>query len=112
MTDYIFIYLIVALNTTCQLMLIWRQKLEANERRKFCSMAIAIPIIIMVTMRLLIAGGAIHGSVAEQSLVEQYVTKSISILLIAGPWFVTIAAIIAKMKMRTVLKKQTALESN
>jgi hypothetical protein len=105
MTDYIFIYLIVALNTTCQLMLIWRQKLEANERRKYFSLAIAIPLVIMVTMRFLIAGGAIHGSVAEQSLVEQYITKGTSILLIAGPWFVTIAAVMAKMKSRALLIK-------
>ena len=106
MTDYVFIYLIVALNTTCQLMLIWRQKLEVNKRRKFCSLAIAIPVAIMVTMRLLIACGAINGSVAEQSMFEQYFTKGISILLIAGPWFVTIAAIMAKIKNRVLLQKQ------
>jgi hypothetical protein len=69
-------------------------------------MAIAIPLVIMVTTRLMIAGGVIHGSVAEQSLVEQYFTKGTSILLIAGPWFVTIAAIAAKMKTRALLAKQ------
>jgi len=105
MADYIFIYLIVTLNTLCQLMLIWRQRLAANERRKFCSIAIAIPVVLMVTMRLLITGGAIHGSVAEQSLGEQFFTKGTSILLIAGPWLVTIAAILAKMRNRALLNK-------
>jgi hypothetical protein len=106
MSDYVFIYLIVALNTTCQLMLIWRQKLEANERRKFFCLAIAIPVVMMVSMRLLIAGGVLPGHVSEQSLVEQYFTKSMSILLIAGPWFVTFASIMVKMKNRALLKKQ------
>ncbi|HXE98155.1 MAG TPA: hypothetical protein VN642_17250 [Dongiaceae bacterium] len=103
MSDYVFIYLIVALNTLCQIMLIWRQKLDS--RWKFCSFAIAIPVVLMVSMRLLIASGVIHGHVAEQSLVEQYFTKGTSILLIAGPWLVTLAALQAKMKNRVLLKK-------
>jgi hypothetical protein len=109
MYDYLFIYLIVAFNTLCQLMLIWRQKLDSGVKWKFCSFAIAIPVVMMVSMRILIASGAIHGHVAEQSLFEQYLTKSASILLIAGPWLVTLAAIKAKMKTRALLKKQTAM---
>jgi hypothetical protein len=59
----------------------------------------------MLAMRLLIASGSIHGLVAEQSPVEQYLTKGTSMLLIAGPWFVTFAAIMAKMKNSALLKK-------
>lgn len=109
MYDHILIYLIVALNLSCQVMLIWRLKLEAKEKWKFISIAIAIPVLIMVTMRLLIFSGAIHGHVADQSLVEHYITKSSSVLLIAGPWLVTIAAIIAKMKTRASLKKHAVM---
>jgi hypothetical protein len=57
-------------------------------------------------MRLLIVSGMIHGRVVDQSLVEQYLTKGTSMLLIAGPWFVTFAAILAKMKNRALLKNQ------
>jgi hypothetical protein len=60
----------------------------------------------MLTMRLLIANGTIHGLVAEQSPAEQYLTKGTSMLLIAGPWFVTFAALMAKMKNSALLKKQ------
>jgi hypothetical protein len=57
-------------------------------------------------MRLLIASGTIHGLVAEQSPAEQYLTKGTSMLLIAGPWFVTFAAIFENMKHRALLRKQ------
>jgi hypothetical protein len=57
-------------------------------------------------MRLLIVSGMIHGRVVDQSLVEQYLTKGTSMLLIAGPWFVTFAAVLAKMKNRALLKNQ------
>jgi hypothetical protein len=105
MYDQLFIYLIVALNTCCQLMLIWRQKFPAGEKRKYCVYAVAIPVLVMLSMRLLIASGMIHGRVADQTSVEQYITKSASILLIAGPWLVTIAAILTKMRNRVLLKK-------
>lgn len=106
MSDQLLIYLIVALNTICQLMLIWRQKLATGIKWKFCWSAVAIPALIMVSMRLLIANGTIHGHVAEQTLVEQYITKGTSVLLIAGPWLVTLAAILVKMRNRALLKKQ------
>jgi hypothetical protein len=108
MHDHVLIYLIVALNALCQLMLIWRQKLAASVRWKYCCLAIAIPVVIMVSMRLMIASGTIHGRVAEQSLFEQYITKANSILLIAGPWLVTLAVLLAKMRDRALLKKQEA----
>ena len=104
MYDKVFIYLIVALNTCCQLMLIWRQKFPGGEKRKFCIYAVAIPVAVMVSMRLLIAGGMIHGRVADQSPTEHYITTAASILLIAGPWLVTLAAIFSKKRQRTVIK--------
>lgn len=108
MSDQLLIYLIVALNVACQLMLIWRQKFATGVKWKFCCLAVAVPAVIMVTMRLLIAGGTIHGRIAEQPLVEQYITNGASMLLIAGPWLVTLAAILTKMKNRALLKKHAA----
>lgn len=108
MHDQVLIYLIVALNALCQLMLIWRQKLAANVKWKYCGLAIAIPLVIMVAMRLMIASGTIHGRVAEQSLVELYLTKGAGMLLIAGPWMVTLIALLARMRDRGLLKKQAA----
>jgi hypothetical protein len=99
------IYLIVALNIACQLMLIWRLRLSTALQRKLISLAVAIPLIVMVTIRILIANGMIHGHISEQSFVEQAITKGTSILLIAGPWLVTIAAIAAKIKTRALLIK-------
>jgi len=89
MPDQILIYLIVALNALCQLMLIWRQKLAPGLKWKYCCLAIAIPAMIMVSMRLFVAGGMIHGRVADQTVVERYITTVASILLLAGPWLVT-----------------------
>ncbi|MEI6207596.1 MAG: hypothetical protein WCP20_12510 [Desulfuromonadales bacterium] len=102
MSDHVLIYLIVILNALCQTMLIWRQKLEPRTRWQFCCLAIAIPLAIMVAMRFLIANGIIHGRVADQSLVEQYITKGTSVLLIAGPWLVTVVAIINRRRHRLV----------
>ena len=107
MADTIFIYLIVALNTCCQIMLIWRQKLPVGDKKKYIGLAVGIPVLIMVSMRLLIANGTIQGHVAEQSPVELFITRSASILLIAGPWFATIAAVIKNRRNRILLKSQT-----
>jgi hypothetical protein len=101
MHDKVFIYLIVVLNTCCQLMLIWRLKFPAGEKKKFCVFAIAIPLVVMLSMRLLIAGGMIHGRVADQTPVEHYITMAASILLVSGPWLVTLAAIFSKKRLRT-----------
>ena len=100
------IYVIVTINMLCQALLIWRLKITRNEKWIFGSLAIAIPVIIMIVMRLLIASGTIHGRIAEQNFLEQYITKGTSILLVAGPWLVTLTAIIVKVKSRTLLKKQ------
>ncbi len=98
MSDHIFIYLIVAFNAFCQLLLIRRQKLAHTIKWRVCCFAGAFPIVIMVLMRLLIVTGLIHGNVAEQTLAEHSLTKVASILLIAGPWLVTLAVILTKMK--------------
>ena len=104
MADKIFIYLIVALNTACQLMLIWRLRFTPFEKRKFCIIAVAIPLLLMVSIRLLIAGGIIHGRVADQSPMEHLITMAASFLLVAGPWGVTLAAIFSRKRQRTVIK--------
>ena len=108
MFDQVIIYLIVALNAFCQLMLIWRQKFPAGQRNRYCLWAVAIPLSLMLSMRLLIAAGLIHGRVAEQSHPEHILTTVTSMLLVAGPWFVTVAAVMARRRMRAVMKVQTA----
>ena len=100
MSDQITIYLIVALNIICQIMLIRRQTIAKNIKRNLCFLAAAIPAFIMLTMRVLIVGEIISEQVVEQSSVEQFITKLASILLIAGPWMVTLAAIITKLRNR------------
>jgi hypothetical protein len=87
-------------------MLIWRQRLPAILQWKLISLAVSIPLLIMVTMRMLIACGMIQGHISEQSLIEQFITKGTSIFLIAGPWFVTFAAVMARVKNRSILCKQ------
>ena len=108
MTDQVCIYLIVALNTCCQIMLIWRQKFTDGMKWRFCCSALAIPVLIMILVRLLIVSGTIHGRVADQSPVEHYITLGTSILLIAGPWLVTLAAITVKIRNRALLKRSVA----
>jgi hypothetical protein len=110
MSDHVFIYLIVAFNSICQIMLIRRQKLASNVKWKFCCLAAAIPVVIMLSMRLLIVSGTIHEYVAEQSPIEHSITEGVSILLIAGPWLVTIAAILTRIKNRVKPPSQTVEE--
>jgi hypothetical protein len=102
MPDQILIYLIVALNALCQVMLIWRQKLAPGVKWKYCSSAIAIPTLIMVAMRLFIAGGMIHGRVADQVPIERYITTIASILLLAGPWLVTLTTLFNRKRQSMV----------
>jgi hypothetical protein len=108
MYDKVFIYLIVALNTGCQIMLIWRQKFPAGVKKNFCIYAVAIPVSVMLSMRLMIASGMIHGRVADQTPIEHYITTAASILLVAGPWLVTLAAIFSKKRQRTAIKIHSA----
>lgn len=106
MPNNILIYLIVALNAGCQAMLIWRMKLDHYAKWKYCSLTVVIPLLIAMAMRLMVAMGVVHGRVAEQVGIERLVTSLASMLLIAGPLIVTGAAILMKMKIRSLLKKQ------
>ena len=107
MTDQVFIYVIVSFNAFCQIMLIWRQKFVSTLKWKFCCAAIAIPLALMLLMRLLIEGGMIHGNVADQPLLERYITHGASMLLIAGPWLVTLAAILTRIRHQAMSPSQT-----
>jgi ABC-type multidrug transport system permease subunit len=104
MYDHILIYVIVSLNALCQLMLIWRQKRINNVRWLFMAIAVALPLLTAVIMRTLVACGAINGHVAEQSRTEHLVTSTMSMLLIAGPWLVTFAAVFTtRARKRTTI---------
>jgi hypothetical protein len=104
MPDEVFIYLIVALNALVQLMLIRQLKFPPGGRRKFYLSAVAIPVFIMLSTRLLIASGVIHSRVADQSAAEHMFTGAASILLMAGPWFVTLFAILDRRRRAWVKK--------
>ncbi len=112
MSDQVFIYLIVALNTLVQLMLIGRLIFPAGGKRKYYLFAVAIPVLVMLSMRLLIAVGIIHGRVADQSAIEQHFTTAASILLMAGPWLVTLVAILDKQRKGCVNKTRTGLKGS
>jgi hypothetical protein len=108
MPDHLLIYLIVLLNALTQAMLIWRLKLSPAIKWIFCCSAIAVPILLAVSMRLLIAQGAIHARIADQTFIEQLITKGSSVLLIAGPWLVTIFAIVISKKYRATFETKSA----
>jgi hypothetical protein len=110
MSDQIFIYFIVALNALVQLMLIWRLKFPVGGKGKYCALALAIPIVIMLLVRLLVAGGVIHARVADQSTVERFITMGASVLLIAGPWLATLAAILDRKRRRALAELNARLE--
>ncbi|WP_372528153.1 hypothetical protein [Piscinibacter sp.] len=98
MPDEVFIYLIVALNAFAQVMLIRRLKFPAGGRWKYQLFAIGIPVVVMLSMRLLIASGAIHGHVADQSPTERLLTTAASALLLGGPWLVTLVAVLGRKR--------------
>jgi hypothetical protein len=106
MPDQTLIYLIVALNTWVQLMLIRSLNFPAGGKRKYYLIAVAIPVLVMLSTRLLIAAGMIHGRVADQSALEQYLTTAASILLLAGPWLVTLTAIFDKQRKGWTVKRE------
>ena len=107
MPDQVFIYLIVALNTLVQLILIRSLNFPDGGKRKYYLLAGAIPVLVMLSMRLLVAGGVIHGRVAEQSAIEQYITAAASILIMAGPWISTLAAILDKRRKGWLIRTKT-----
>jgi hypothetical protein len=49
-------------------------------------------------VRLSVAGGAIHGRVADQSTAERWVTTAASATLLAGPWLATLAAVLRRKR--------------
>lgn len=106
MSDEMFIYLIVALNALIQIMVIWRLKFPTGGRGKYYLLAVAIPVFVIVSMRLLVASGMIHGRVADQTSMEQHVTTAAGILLIAGPWIATLAAFFDKKRNRAASSPQ------
>lgn len=107
MSDELFIYLIVALNIVVQLMLIKSLRFPPGGRKKYYLLAVAIPVATMLSTRLLIAAGLIHGRVAEQSTIEQIFTSAASVILMAAPWFVTLFAIVDRTR-RAWIKKLRA----
>jgi hypothetical protein len=100
MADELFLYLIVLLNTTVQLFLIRSLGLPAREKRKYLAIAIAIPLCVMASMRLLVLGGIVGGNVADQGFLERCVTDAAGILIMAGPWLATLAAVITRYRPR------------
>jgi hypothetical protein len=103
MPDHLLIYLIVFLNAFSQSMLIWRLKLERTTKWIFCCAAIAVPLILAGIVRLLIAQGIIHSRISEQSSFEHVLTSGLSMLLIGGPWLVTITAILVKRSLKAAM---------
>jgi hypothetical protein len=102
MQDHLLIYVIVWLNALSQAMLIWRLKLERMTKWKLCCTAIVVPLLLACSVRLLIAQGAIHVRIIDQPLIERLITKGLSMLLIAGPWIVTIFAIVMSRRSKTL----------
>lgn len=98
MTDEIFLYLIVLLNIIVQLFLIRSLALPAREKRKHLAIAIAIPLGVVASMRLLVLGGIVEGNVAGQGFLERCVTDAAGILIMAGPWLATLAAVITRYR--------------
>jgi len=109
MPNHSLIYVIVVLNAACQVMLIWRLKLDKRSKWKYCCLAFAVPLLIAVSMRLMVAMGLIHTQLSDQAFLERAITSLASILLIAGPWLVTTAVLILRMKERALLKKNAAI---
>jgi peptidoglycan biosynthesis protein MviN/MurJ (putative lipid II flippase) len=100
MPNHSLIYVIVVLNAACQAMLIWRLKLDNYSKWKYCCLTFAVPLIIAMSMRLMVAMGALHVQLSEQAFLERTITSLASILLIAGPFMVTIAALVFRRKQK------------
>lgn len=100
MPDHILIYVIVILNALCQIMLIWSLKALGKNRITFMAIASALPLMSALIVRALVAAGVIHGRLTEQSQLEHLFTQAMGILLIAGPWLVTAAAVLYRKNRR------------
>ena len=104
MSDGLSVYLIVGLNISVQLMLIRSLRFPPGGKRKYYLLALAIPIAIMLAMRLLVASGVMHGRVAEQSLLAQLLTQTAGVVLMASPWLVTAFAIVDRHRREWIKK--------
>lgn len=102
------VYLIVFLNAATHIMLIWRLRLERTTKLKFSGLAVGIPVAVMMTMRLMVGVGLVHGRVAEQVGIERFLTVLASILLVAGPFVATGTAVVYRRKQRSALAEQAA----
>jgi hypothetical protein len=100
MSNNLSIYLIVFLNAACHIMLIWRLKLDRSAKWKYASLTVVIPVAVMLAMRLLVSIGLLHVRVAEQPWFERFFTILASVLLIAGPFLATGAAVVFSRKNR------------
>jgi len=100
MSDELFIYAIVVLNVMVQLLLIARLKFPPRSagKWKYGLLAAAVPLIVVGAMRLLIKSGAMPAAVAEQSAAQHVVTLAASLVIVVGPWAVTLAAILDKKR--------------
>ena len=107
MQDHILIYVIVALNALCQLILIWSLKKLGKQRVFFMAAAGLLPLLTALFMRGLVATGLIHGHLVEQSQLEHVFTQAMGILLVAGPWLATAAAVLFR-RNRKVLESALA----
>jgi hypothetical protein len=99
-TNHLSVYLIVGLNAACHILLIWRLKIGRRAKLKYCAVGVAIPLLVMTTMRLMVALGAVHGRLSEQGGFERALTMLASMLLIAGPLLATGAAVVRYRKKR------------
>ena len=104
MQDQLFIYLIVALNIGVQLMLIRSLRFPPGARNKFYWLALGIPLLIMLLMRVLVALGVIGSRTAEQSVPEAAITAAAGIIMMAAPWFVTLFAVINPARQAWIKK--------
>jgi hypothetical protein len=107
MSDSVVIYLIVVLNAAVQVILIRSLDFPAGAKLKYYLLAVAIPALVMLSMRLLVAAGIIDGRVAEQSALDQHIAAAASIAIMAGPWLVTLAAILDKRRRGWLVRKRT-----
>ncbi len=98
MPDQLLIYAIVAFNIAVQLMLIRRLRFPPGGRRWYYTCSAGIPLAVIAAMRLAVAAGWIEGRVAAQSGLEQFVTTAAGLVLMGGPWLVTLAAILDRKR--------------
>lgn len=106
MNNDLMIYSIVALNILVQLALIARLKFPPGAKWKYALAAASIPVLVMLCVRALVAGGLLHERLVEQSMLERAFTTLASLALVLGPVGVTIFAVVSK-KRRSWLARES-----